>query len=203
MIFASGERELRGGVLSLLETHIVMSSLIFHLVLTLIFYLTFTLGLHLALLHVLFLSSLIDLTITHIVLVHERTALSIDTLVTTHILVVAPKIFNAEVENQHNIKIKVVRSDRGEKYYGRHVVHVQVHVPFARFLQENGIIAQYSMSGDPRLNRVAERRNRTLMDMVRSMLSYFMLLISFYMKGLKIVVHILNRVSSKSVPKTP
>jgi hypothetical protein len=195
MIFASGERELRGGILSLLETHIVMSSLIFYLVLTLIFYLTFTLGLHLALLHVLFLSSLIDLTITHIVLVHERTTLSIDTLV--------PKIFNAEVENQHNIKIKVVRSDRGEKYYGRHVVHVQVHVPFARFLQENGIIAQYSMSGDPRLNRVAERCNRTLMDMVRSMLSYFMLLISFYMKGLKIVVHILNRVSSKSVPKTP
>ena len=28
------------------------------------------------------------------------------------------KIFKAEVENQHNLKIKVVRSDRGGEYYG-------------------------------------------------------------------------------------
>jgi hypothetical protein len=34
------------------------------------------------------LSSLIDLTIAHMVLVHERTALSLDALVTTHVLVV-------------------------------------------------------------------------------------------------------------------
>jgi hypothetical protein len=31
------------------------------------------------------------------------------------------KIFNAEVENQHNLKIKVVRSDREDEYYGTHV----------------------------------------------------------------------------------
>jgi hypothetical protein len=30
------------------------------------------------------------------------------------------KIFKAEVENQHNIKIELVRSDRGGEYYGRH-----------------------------------------------------------------------------------
>ena len=30
------------------------------------------------------------------------------------------KIFNAKVENQHNLKIKVVRSDRGGEYYGLH-----------------------------------------------------------------------------------
>jgi hypothetical protein len=30
------------------------------------------------------------------------------------------KIFNAEIENQHNIKIKLVRSDRGGEYYGHH-----------------------------------------------------------------------------------
>jgi hypothetical protein len=42
MSFASGERELRGGVLSLLETHIVMSSLIFCLVPILMFCLDFT-----------------------------------------------------------------------------------------------------------------------------------------------------------------
>jgi hypothetical protein len=37
---------------------------------------------------VLCLSSLMDLTIAHMVLVHERTALSLDALVTAHVLVV-------------------------------------------------------------------------------------------------------------------
>jgi hypothetical protein len=79
----------------MLETHIVMSSLIFRLVLILIFCLAFTLVLLLALSHVLCLtlllvlrlSSLMDSTIAHMVLVHERTALSLDALVTTHILI--------------------------------------------------------------------------------------------------------------------
>jgi hypothetical protein len=96
MSFASGERELRGGVLSKLETHIVMSLSIFRLVLILIFRLAFTLVLLLASSHVLCLtlllllclSSLIDPTITHLVLVHERTALSLDALVTAHVLIV-------------------------------------------------------------------------------------------------------------------
>jgi hypothetical protein len=52
------------------------------------FCLAFTLMLRLALLHVLFLSSLMDLTIAHMVLVHERTSLSRDVLVTAHVLIV-------------------------------------------------------------------------------------------------------------------
>jgi hypothetical protein len=58
------------------------------------------------------------------------------------------------------------------------------------------------MSGDPRQNGVTERRNRTIMDMVRSMLSHSKLPISLWMEALKPVVHILNRVPSKSMPKT-
>jgi hypothetical protein len=78
----------------MLETHIVMSSLIFCLVLILMFCLAFTLGFLLALPRVLclvlllvfHLSSLMDPTIAHMVLVHERTALSLDALVTAHVL---------------------------------------------------------------------------------------------------------------------
>jgi hypothetical protein len=88
MSFASGVRELRGGMLSMLETHIIMSSLISRLVLILMFRHAFTLVLRLTLLHVLFLGSLIDLTITHMVLFHKRTALSLDALVMAHILIV-------------------------------------------------------------------------------------------------------------------
>jgi hypothetical protein len=88
MSFASGVRELRGGVLSMVETHIMMSSLISHLVLILLFRLAFTLVLCLVLLHVLFFIFLMDLTIAHMFLVHERTALSLDALVTAHVLIV-------------------------------------------------------------------------------------------------------------------
>jgi flagellar biosynthesis protein FlhB len=88
MSFASDIRKLRGGMLSMLETHIVMSSLISRLVLILIFRLARTLMLCLALFHVLYLSSLMNLTIAHMILVHERTALSLDALVTAHILIV-------------------------------------------------------------------------------------------------------------------
>jgi hypothetical protein len=57
-----------------------MSSLIFQVVLILV--------LHLALLLVLCLSSLMDLTITHMVLVHKRTSLCLDALDTTYVLIV-------------------------------------------------------------------------------------------------------------------
>ena len=79
------------------------------------------------------------------------------------------EIFKAEIENQQDLKIKIVRSGRGGEYYGRHTPYGQVTGPFARFLQKNGIVAQYFTPGEPQQNGVAERRNRTLMDMVRSM----------------------------------
>jgi hypothetical protein len=88
MSFASGEREFRGGVLSMLETHVVMSSLISRLILILVFRLTRILVLCLTLLLVLCLSSLIDLTIGYMVLVHERTTLCLYALDTTHVLIV-------------------------------------------------------------------------------------------------------------------
>jgi hypothetical protein len=96
MSFASDGRELRGGVLRMLETHIMMSSLICRFVLILMFRLAFTLVLLLALSHVLYLtlllvlclSSLMDLTIAHMVWVHKRTALSLDALDMAHVLIV-------------------------------------------------------------------------------------------------------------------
>jgi hypothetical protein len=87
MRFASDARELRRGALSMLETLIMMSSLICRLVLILVFHLARTLVLQLTFFHMLCLVSPMDLTIAHMVLVHERTALSLDALVTAHVLV--------------------------------------------------------------------------------------------------------------------
>jgi hypothetical protein len=64
----------------MLGTYIVMSLLIFCLVLILV--------LGLVLLLVLCLASFMGLIIAHMVLVHERTTLFLDTLVTAHVLIV-------------------------------------------------------------------------------------------------------------------
>ena len=82
------------------------------------------------------------------------------------------KAYKAEVEKQTEKSIKIVRSDRGGEYYGRYTESGQIPGLFARFLKEKGIIAQCSVPGTPQQKGVAERRNYTLMDMVRSMLSY-------------------------------
>jgi hypothetical protein len=79
MSFAFVTRESRRDALITLGTHITMSLLIFCLILILV--------LHLVLL-MLCLTSFMDLTIAHIVLVHEKTSLNRDALVTTHVLIV-------------------------------------------------------------------------------------------------------------------
>ena len=69
------------------------------------------------------------------------------------------KVSKAKVEKQCEKLIKIVRTDRGGKYYRRYIEDGQAPGPFAKFLQENGIIAQYTMPGSPDQNGVAERRN--------------------------------------------
>ncbi|KAH9802373.1 Integrase catalytic domain-containing protein [Citrus sinensis] len=74
---------------------------------------------------------------------------------------------------------------------------------FKEYLVKNEIISQLTALGTPQQNGIAERRNRTLLDMVRSMLSYLSLPISFWGLTLETAVYLLNLVPSKSVPKTP
>jgi transposase InsO family protein len=63
---------------------------------------------------------------------------------------------------------------------------------FALFLQENNIVHQFSMSGDPWQNGVAERRNHTLMDMMRSMICNTIFPEYLWSETLKIATHVLN-----------
>ena len=59
------------------------------------------------------------------------------------------------------------------------------------------------MPGSPTMNGVAERRNRTLKDMVRSMISHTTLPDSLWREALKTAVYILNRVPKKETIETP
>ena len=113
------------------------------------------------------------------------------------------KIFRTEVEKQLGKVIKVVRSDRGGVYYGKHGDAGQLKGPFAKYLEDSGIVAQFTMPGSPEQNGIAERRNRTLMEMVRSMISRTNLPGFLWGEALKTALYILNRVPTKAVPLTP
>ena len=71
------------------------------------------------------------------------------------------------------------------------------------YLQDNGTVARYTMFGSPEQNGMAERWNRTLMEMKKSMMSRSNLPEYLWGEAIKTVTYILNRVPSKSVPKTP
>ena len=73
------------------------------------------------------------------------------------------KEYRAETKKRLNKCLKTLRSDHGGKY----LLGV-----FRDYLSEQGITSQLSAPGVPQQNGVTERRNMTLMDMVRSMMSY-------------------------------
>ncbi|GKC00640.1 retrotransposon protein, putative, ty1-copia subclass [Tanacetum coccineum] len=68
---------------------------------------------------------------------------------------------------------------------------------------DHGIIAHCTPLYTPQNNGVSERRNRTLLDMVRSMMSQITLPKSFWDYALETVTRILNMVPTKKVEKTP
>ncbi|KAK1678385.1 hypothetical protein QYE76_039233, partial [Lolium multiflorum] len=104
------------------------------------------------------------------------------------------KEFQSEVENQRNKKIKFLRSDRGGEY---------LSYEFGMHLKKCGILSQLTPPGTPQRNGVSERRNRTLLDMVRSMMSLTDLPLSFWSYALETAAFTLNRAPSKSVETTP
>ena len=73
---------------------------------------------------------------------------------------------------------------------------------FSDHIRECGIVSRLTPPGTPQWNGVSERRNRTLLDMVRSMLSHIDLPLSFWGYALETSAITLNRCPSKSVEKT-
>ncbi|GJR65176.1 retrotransposon protein, putative, ty1-copia subclass [Tanacetum coccineum] len=104
------------------------------------------------------------------------------------------KVFQKEVENQLGKTIKSLRSDRGGEYMSQE---------FLDHLKEHEIIAHRTPPYTLQHNGVSERRNRTLVDMVRSMMSQTTLSKSFWDYALEFITYILNIVTTKKVEKTP
>nr|GEZ48291.1 zinc finger, CCHC-type [Tanacetum cinerariifolium] len=104
------------------------------------------------------------------------------------------KVFKSEVELQHGKKIKALRSDRGGEYLSQE---------FKDYLSKNGIVQHLTSLYTSQQNGVSERRNHTLLDMVRSMFNLTTLPLSFWDYALESTVRILNMVSIKKADKAP
>jgi hypothetical protein len=70
-------------------------------------------------------------------------------------------------------------------------------------MKQCGIVSQLTPAGTPQRNGVSECRNRTLLDMVRSMMSLTDLPLSFWGHALETAAFTLNRAPSKSIETTP
>jgi transposase InsO family protein len=104
------------------------------------------------------------------------------------------KEFQNEVENYCNRKIKFLQSDHGGEY---------LSYDFLTHVKASGIVSQLTPPGISQRNGVSECRNRTLLDMVRSMMSLTDLPLSFWGYALKTAAFTLNRAPSKSIEMTP
>jgi len=86
------------------------------------------------------------------------------------------------------------RSDRGGEY---------LSLEFDNHLKECEILSQLTPPRTPQWNGVSERRNPTLLDMVRSMMSHDNLPNSLWGHALLTATYTLNPVPSKVVENTP
>eukprot|EP01018_Ginkgo_biloba_P008530 Gb_21972 [translate_table: standard] len=100
------------------------------------------------------------------------------------------KEFKELVEKQSGYFLRILRTDRG----GEYISH-----DFNNFCIENGIKRQLTARYTPQQNGVAERKNKTILDMVRSMLKAKDLPKVFWAEAVYCAGYILNRCPMKKV----
>lgn len=100
------------------------------------------------------------------------------------------KCFKKMVENETGLAIKCLRTDRGGEF---------TSTDFNKFCQENGIKRQLTTAYTPQQNGVAERKNRTVMNMVRAMLSDKKIPKSFWPEAVNWSNYVLNRCPTVAV----
>ena len=104
------------------------------------------------------------------------------------------KVYKAEVENQLEKKIKRLRSNRGEEYFSNE---------FSEFCAVHGIIHERTSPYSPQSNGIAERKNRTLTDLINAMLKTAGLSKEWWGDAILTACHVLNRVPTKNKEITP
>ena len=105
------------------------------------------------------------------------------------------KKFKALIEKQSDKQIKCLRTDNGMEFYGK---------DFTKFCEKEGIVRHRTVPGTSQQNGVAERKNKTLLERARSMLSHAGLGKEFWAEAINMACYLINRSPSSAIEwKTP
>ena len=104
--------------------------------------------------------------------------------------------FGKYAERQTGRKIRIWRSDRGDEYLSN---------TLTSYFKHQGRVHELTAAYNPHQNGIAQRFNRTALDMVRSMMQHFGVPNWFWAEALSTAVYIRNRVTSRALPsdRTP
>jgi hypothetical protein len=94
------------------------------------------------------------------------------------------KGFLRQAQNEFGLRIKKIRSDNGTEFKNSQI---------EGFLEEEGIKHEFSSPYTPQQNGVVERKNRTLLDMARTMLDEYKTPDRFWAKAINIACYSMNR----------
>nr|GEX75399.1 hypothetical protein [Tanacetum cinerariifolium] len=95
------------------------------------------------------------------------------------------KKFITEIENLVDKKVKIIRCDNGTKFKNS---------VMNELCEEEGIKREYIMARTPQQNRVAERRNRTLIEAAKTMLADSELPTIFWTEAVNTACYVQNRI---------
>nr|GEU65929.1 hypothetical protein [Tanacetum cinerariifolium] len=105
------------------------------------------------------------------------------------------KSFITRVENLMNLKVKVIRCDNKTEFK---------NMEMNQFCEVKGIMRQYSVARTPQQNEVVKRRNRTLIEVARTMLVDSKMPTTFWAEAVNTACYVQNRVLvTKPHNKTP
>jgi transposase InsO family protein len=100
------------------------------------------------------------------------------------------KCFKTMVEKETGLFVKCFHTDRGGEFNSNE---------FNDFCKQSGIKRQLTTAYTPQHNGVAERKNRTVMNMVRSMLSDKNIPKTFWPEAVNWTIYVLNRCPTLAV----
>jgi transposase InsO family protein len=93
------------------------------------------------------------------------------------------KGFLKRAQNEFELRIKKIRSDNGTEFKNSQI---------EGFLEEEGIKHELSSPYTPQQNGVVERKNKTLLDMARTMLDEYKTLDRFWAEATNIACYSIN-----------
>nr|GFA45546.1 ribonuclease H-like domain-containing protein [Tanacetum cinerariifolium] len=103
--------------------------------------------------------------------------------------------FITEIENLKDLKVKIIRCNNRGEFRNKEMND---------FYSRKGIKKEFSNARTPQQNGVAERRNKTLIEVARTVLADAKLPVTFWTKAVNTACYVQNRVLvNKSQNKTP